>query len=50
MVPLLSSLALVGALASLVVLTMTCFGKVKLHWQILLFIAGLILLFSIAGD
>ena len=50
MVPLLSGLALVGALASLVVLAMTFFDKIKLGWQILLFMAGLILLFSIAGD
>ena len=50
MVPLLSSLALVGALTSLVVLAMTCFGKIKLRWQILIFCAGLILLLSIAGD
>ena len=50
MVPLLSGLALVGALGSLFVLAMTCFGKIKLRWQILVFCAGLILLFLIAGD
>ena len=50
MVPLLSGLALVGALGSLVALALTCFGKMKLRWQILIFCAGLILLFSIAGD
>jgi len=50
MVPLLSSLALVGALGSLVALGMTCFGKMKLRWQGVLFCAGLILLWSIAGD
>lgn len=50
MVPLLSSLALVGALGSLVALAMTCFGRMKLRWQILIFCAGLILLLSIAGD
>ena len=50
MVPLLSGLALVGALGSLVALAMTCFGKMKLRWQTLIFFAGLILLLSIAGD
>jgi len=50
MVPLLSSLALVGALGSLVAVGLTCFGKMKLRWQILIFCAGLILLLSIAGD
>ena len=37
MVPLLSGLALVGALGSLVALAMTCFGRMKLRWQILIF-------------
>jgi len=50
MVPLLSSLALVGALGSLVALAMTCLGKMKLQWQTLIFFAGLLLLLSIAGD
>ena len=50
MVPLLSSLALVGALGSLVAVAMTCLGKMKLQWQTLIFCAGLILLWSIAGD
>ena len=50
MVPLLSGLALVGALGSLVALAMTCFGKMKLRWQTLIFCAGLIFLLSIAGD
>jgi len=50
MVPLLSGLALVGALGSLVALAMTCFAKMKLRWQTLIFFAGLILLLSIAGD
>ena len=50
MVPLLSGLALVGALGCLVALGMTCFGRMKLRWQTLIFCAGLILLFLIAGD
>jgi hypothetical protein len=50
LVPLLSSMALVGALGSCIVVVMTCFGKIKLRWQILIFLAGLILLWSIAGN
>ena len=50
MVPLLSGLALVGALGSLVVLVLTCFGRMKLRWQGIIFLAGLLLLLSIAGD
>ncbi len=50
MVPLLSGLALVGALGCLVALAMTCLGIIKLRWQILVFCAGLILLLLIAGD
>lgn len=50
MVLLLSSLALMGALGSLVAVAMTCFGKMKLRWQGILFCAGLILLWSIAGN
>ena len=49
-VPLLSGLALVGALGCLVVLAMTCFGKIKLRWQPLIFCAGLIFLWLIAGN
>ncbi len=50
LVPLLSSLAFVGALGSLIAVVMTCFGKMKLRWQTLIFCAGLIFLLSIAGD
>ena len=50
MVPLLSSMALVGALGSLVAVAMTCFGKMKLRWQGIIFFAGLLFLLSIAGD
>jgi hypothetical protein len=50
LVPVLSSLALVGALGSLVAVAMTCFGKMKLRWQTLIFCTGLILLWSIAGN
>ena len=50
MVPLLSSLAFVGALGSFVAVGLTCFGKMKLRWQTLIFCAGLILLWSIAGN
>jgi Co/Zn/Cd efflux system component len=50
MVPFLSGLALVGAVVSLVAVAMTCLGKMKLRWQGILFCAGLILLWSIAGD
>ncbi|MHC4112247.1 MAG: hypothetical protein ACYSUY_14335 [Planctomycetota bacterium] len=50
LVPALSSLALVGALGSFVAFGMTCFGKLKLRWQTLIFCAGLILLWSIAGN
>jgi hypothetical protein len=50
MVPLLSGLALVGALGSFVAVAMTCLGIIKLRWQILVFCAGLILLFLISGD
>jgi hypothetical protein len=50
MVPLLSGLALAGALGSLAILVMTCLGKIKVRWQALTFLAGLILLCLIAGD
>ncbi|MDH4238150.1 MAG: hypothetical protein OEW48_01170 [Phycisphaerae bacterium] len=50
MVPLLSGLALAGALVSFVAVAMTCFGRMKLRWQTLIFFAGLLLLLSIAGD
>jgi hypothetical protein len=50
LVPVLSSLAFVGALGSFVAVGLTCFGKMKLRWQTLIFCAGLILLWSIAGD
>ena len=50
LVPALSSLAFVGALVSLVAVVMTCFGKMKLRWQGMIFCAGLILLWSIAGN
>ncbi len=50
LVPALSGLAFVGALGSLVVVAMTCFGKVRLRWQVLIFCAGLIFLCSIAGN
>jgi hypothetical protein len=50
LVPVLSGLAFVGALGSLVVAAMTFFGRMKLRWQILIFCAGLILLWSIAGN
>jgi len=50
MVPLLSGLALVGALGSLVAVGLTCFGKMKLRWQGIIFCAGLIFLWSIAGN
>lgn len=50
LVPVLSSLALVGALGSLVAVVMTYFGKMKLRWQTLIFCAGLILLWSIVGN
>lgn len=49
-VPLLSGLALAGALGSLVILAITCLGKMKVRWQALIFLAGLILLWSIAGN
>ena len=50
LVPVLSSLAFVGALGSFVAVGLTCFGKMKLRWQTLIFCAGSILLWSIAGD
>ncbi len=50
LVPVLSSLAFVGALGSFVAVGMTCFVKMKLRWQTLIFCAGLILLWSIAGN
>lgn len=50
LVPALSSLALVGALASFVAVGLTCFSKMKVRWQTLIFCAGLILLWSIAGN
>ncbi len=50
LVPLLSSLAFVGALGSLVAVGMTFLGKMKLRWQGIIFCAGLILLWSIAGN
>lgn len=50
LVPALSSLAFVGALGSFVAVVMTCFGKMKLRWQGMIFCAGLILLWSIAGN
>ena len=50
LLPILSGLAFVGALGSLFTVAMTCFGKMKLRWQSVLFCAGLILLWSIAGN
>ena len=50
MVPLLSGLAVVGAMGCLVAVAMTCLGIIKLRWQTLVFCAGLLLLLSIAGD
>ena len=49
-VPLLSGLTLFGALCCLVSLVVTCLGKMKLRWQILVFCAGLIFLWLIVGN
>jgi len=46
----LSILAFVGVLGSSVAVVMTCLGKMKLRWQGIIFCAGLIVLWSIAGD
>ena len=48
--PILSSLAFVGVLISLAAAAMICFGKMKLRWQVIIFFAGLIVLWLIAGD
>lgn len=50
LVPALSSLAFVGALVSFVAVGMTFLGKMKLRWQGIIFCAGLILLWAIAGN
>ena len=50
LLPVLSSLALVGALGSFITVVMTCFGRMKLRWQIIVFFMGLLLLWMIAGD
>jgi hypothetical protein len=50
LLPILSSLAFVGVLGSLAAAVMTCFGKMKMRWQGIIFCAGLIVLWSIAGD
>lgn len=50
LVPMLSSLAFVGVVGSIVAVVMTCFGKMKLRWQGIIFCAGLIFLWSIAGN
>ena len=50
LLPILSSLAFVGVLGSFVAVVMTCFSKMKLRWQGIIFCAGLIFLWSIAGN
>jgi hypothetical protein len=50
LLPILSGLAFVGVLGSLAAAVMTCFGKMKLRWQVIILCAGLIVLWSIAGD
>ena len=50
LLPILSSLAFVGVFGSLAAVVMSCFGKMKLRWQGIIFCAGLIVLWSIAGN
>lgn len=50
LLPILSILAVVGVPVSFIAVVMTCFGKMKLRWQGIIFCAGLIVLWSIAGD
>ena len=50
LLPILSILAFIGVLGSLAAAAMTGFGKMKLRWQVIIFCAGLIVLWSIAGD
>ena len=50
LLPILSSLAFVGVLGSFVAVVLTCFGRMKLRWQSIIFCAGLICLWSIAGN
>ena len=50
LLPTLSTLAFLGALGSFVALLVTCFGRMKLRWQSIIFCAGLLLLWAIAGD
>ena len=50
LLPILSVLAFLGFLGSLAAAVMTCFGKMKLRSQGIIFCAGLIVLWLIAGD
>ena len=50
LLPILSSLALVGTLGSFIAVVMTCSGRMKLRWQSIVFFVGLLFLWIIAGD
>ncbi len=50
LLPILSILAFAGAIGSIAAIVMTFSGKMNLRWQGVIFCAGLIVLWSIAGD
>jgi hypothetical protein len=49
-VPLLSGLALLGAVASVILLILTTYGKVKPFWQPVMLFLGILLWLLIQGD
>ncbi len=49
-VPLLSGLALLGAVASVILLILTTYGKVKPFWQAVMLFFGIVLCLLIQGD
>ena len=50
LLPILSIAALAGAIGSIAAIAMTFSGKMNLRWQGVILCAGLIVLWSIAGD
>jgi len=50
LLPILSILVFAGAIGSIAAAVMTFSGKIKLRWQVIIFCAGLIVLWAIAGN
>jgi len=48
-VPVLSGLALLGAVGSLILLIMTRYGKVKPFWQTMMLVLGIVICMLIQG-